>query len=245
MADIDIASMTTPQIAAFAAAVGFNPGENYVEINLSAAQIRSLFSSPVTLLAAPGAGKVIQVIDAWVAYSFGTVAFAGGGDGAFLGYAGLDVSDFQIRFTDMFAQSSSQFASGLAAQESNNYYNLADCENKAVIISAAEDYNLGTILAKAVAAGGSGYAPGDTGIIHKPNGSGFGGEYTVATVDGGGAILTFDVTNNLPRFIVQNGYTTEIETGGGDGAFTLNVSSVSQGDGAARVGLGYRIVTLS
>ena len=48
-------------------------------VPLTAAQITTLHTVPVTVIAAPGAGKAIVVEQAVLEFKFGTVAFTGGG----------------------------------------------------------------------------------------------------------------------------------------------------------------------
>jgi len=47
-----------------------------VKVTLSSSQIKNLYSSPVTLIAAPGTGKVIDVISIIGKYNFGTTAYS-------------------------------------------------------------------------------------------------------------------------------------------------------------------------
>ncbi len=51
----------------------------YAEVSLSRAQLLALNASPVTVVAAPGAGKVIEFISAVVISDFDTAAYTGGG----------------------------------------------------------------------------------------------------------------------------------------------------------------------
>jgi hypothetical protein len=85
---------------------------------------------------------------------------------------------------------------------------------------------LGPILTTSLGAGGSGYAIGDTGSIA------FGAAiYVVDTVDGGGAVLTYHLTNPGTNYQVESGASTSVLTGAGDGNFTINILSVRVGDG--------------
>lgn len=70
-------------------------------VALSSAQLLSLFSSPVPIIAAPGAGKAIIIIQVVYSLTFGTTAYTGGGTAA-LRY-GTDV-------TGLLAESSSSVA---------------------------------------------------------------------------------------------------------------------------------------
>jgi len=56
-------------------------GEKFIlhkKVSLSAAQIRTANSVPVSLISAPGAGKVIEVLSGSVNFQYGTVAFDSG-----------------------------------------------------------------------------------------------------------------------------------------------------------------------
>lgn len=102
----------------------------------------------------------------------------------------------------------------------------------------------GPILASVKNAGGSGYAPGDTGTV---DGDPFGSnpaQYTVNTVGVGGAVLTYHITSGHdPAYVVATGVTTTSVTGGGSG-FTINVTSIPSPDGEAWVTFAYSILTL-
>jgi hypothetical protein len=45
--------------------------------SLTAAQIKALYATPLSLVAAPGAGKIIVPIEIFAKYTFGTTAFTG------------------------------------------------------------------------------------------------------------------------------------------------------------------------
>lgn len=61
------------------------------KVSLSSAQLLALFSSPVTLVAAPGAGKAIQVLGVFGAFTAGGTPYVDD-DGEAIGYAS-DLSD--------------------------------------------------------------------------------------------------------------------------------------------------------
>lgn len=50
----------------------------YLKVTLTAAQVKALHGTPVTLIAAPGAGKFIQLIDALIYLNFNTTGYAAG-----------------------------------------------------------------------------------------------------------------------------------------------------------------------
>ena len=50
------------------------------EASISAANIVAMFTTPVEVVAAPGAGKALQFVDAVLVYDYDTAAYTGGGD---------------------------------------------------------------------------------------------------------------------------------------------------------------------
>ena len=65
------------------------PIVRYAEVEISAAEILDLFATPKTLVAAPGAGKLLEFISLLLAYDWGTVAYT-------IGTAG----NLQVKYTD-------------------------------------------------------------------------------------------------------------------------------------------------
>ena len=59
--------------------VQVNGGVLHVQISLTAAQIITLFSAPVALVAAPGAGNYLAVHNVAMSMTYGSVQFTGGG----------------------------------------------------------------------------------------------------------------------------------------------------------------------
>ena len=59
---------------------GISSGGLSIKVSISSAQLLNLNSSPVTVISAPGAGKVIEVMNCMVKYNFGTTPYvcAGG-----------------------------------------------------------------------------------------------------------------------------------------------------------------------
>jgi len=90
-ADLDDNVVTSPKIASHAVA----PDDlavsavQYAEVEISAAEILDLFATPKELVAAPGAGKLLEFISLLLAYDWGTVAYT-------IGTAG----DLQVKYTD-------------------------------------------------------------------------------------------------------------------------------------------------
>lgn len=51
-----------------------------IQVNLSSADIKSLNSSPKTIINAPGSGKIIVPINMMISYTYGTAAYTSGGN---------------------------------------------------------------------------------------------------------------------------------------------------------------------
>lgn len=51
-----------------------------IQVNLSSADIKSLNSSPKTIINAPGAGKIIVPVNMMISYTYGTAAYTSGGN---------------------------------------------------------------------------------------------------------------------------------------------------------------------
>lgn len=53
-------------------------GESFIlntKVSLTAAQIKTINSVPISVISAPGAGKVIEIISAFLKFNYGTVTF--------------------------------------------------------------------------------------------------------------------------------------------------------------------------
>jgi hypothetical protein len=61
----------------------------YAEVEISAEEILALYTTPKTLVAAPGAGKVLEFISLLLAYDYGTTAYTIG-----------TATDLQVKYTD-------------------------------------------------------------------------------------------------------------------------------------------------
>jgi len=53
------------------------------EVEISSAELLALYTTPKTLVAAPGAGKVLEFISLLLAYDYGTIVYTIGAAGAF------------------------------------------------------------------------------------------------------------------------------------------------------------------
>ena len=61
----------------------------YAELDISSAEILALFTTPKELVAAPGAGKILEFISLLLAYDYNTTAYTIG-----------TATDFQVKYTD-------------------------------------------------------------------------------------------------------------------------------------------------
>lgn len=124
----------------------------------------------------------------------------------------------------------------------------AELENQPIILTADYDaINYGAIASATKNAGGSGYSVGDTGTIAGNASDGdwdpgpVAATYHVDSVDGGGAVLTFHLTNAGSNYATGSGLATTKTSGAGTG-FTVNIGSVNPGDGTVSLTLAYLIV---
>ena len=59
-----------------------------VTVRLTATQIKALFTTPVTLIAAPGLGKTVAVLKALFSFNWGSVQYAAGGAASLIYHGG-------------------------------------------------------------------------------------------------------------------------------------------------------------
>lgn len=241
-------ALTSPQIAAMKTslrALGLSVIEE-VSVELSASNLNHLFSAPVELVAAPGAGKVAVPLWGIMKYSVGSHTY----------YTGPNYDHPMV-----------MVGSAVYLQELFDIDSLADnikkCfftqpvdpdnhpflpENSAIKLGnslggspGADLIAYGDVTACSLSAGGAGYSIGDTGTWN----FGFsGGAYTVTGVDGGGAVTSFTFAG-LNGVRVGDIATTNVTTGGGDGNFSAHVDTVIPGNGTALLKLVYQIADVA
>lgn len=220
-------------INAVIAAVNALPQTVTVTVALDAADILTLHSIPVALIAAPGAGKYIRVVSLDIPYTFNTERF----------YA----DTIQVRYGSGHVITGSYPL--LDATESYVFHefvglraDLADVENQPVAITSTQEAaGFGLILTTSLgSSGGADYAPGDTfdinSFLNLPQAG------TVDTVDGGGSVLTYHLGAPTGVFFANNDSPTTATSGIGTGLL-IDIDSVTPiGDGSAEVIAVYEIV---
>jgi hypothetical protein len=210
-------------------------------VTLNQAALIALAATPFTLVPAPGAGRIIIPIGFAFIYNFGTTAYQGQ-DGVAVEYAGAanDIVLLSgVTTSPLITAAASSFVFVPAAIVANP--NLAADTNQALRIKSGSLTLGGPIVTATKGAGGAGYAANDTGTIVDGSDD---ATYKVLTVDGGGAVLTFQVTGAGTGYRLENGVATA--TGGaqpGVGAgFTVNITAVQNGDGTLKVTTFYSIL---
>lgn len=208
---------------------------------LTASQVVNLFNTPVVLIPAPGAGKIIVPIFGAISLNLGSIPFNGNGaDQLTIGYATSGDNAFPNSFNGII-----EAAQSAILAQSAGYTNPLDIspgdDNQAIQLTALELYNTGPILTTTLGAGGTGYAINDTGSITTGNGD---ATYKVLTVGALGAVATYAIT--FPGTEYSTGAGQATATGGAQPGvginFTVNVTAVSPGNGSVRVTVYYQII---
>lgn len=212
-------------------------------VTLSTAQLLALNATPVQLVAAPGAGKVICGLGCFVFYIAGTHP--------------LGATSFQLNWgaTEGYTTTGPSFYSAVSGMVGDVHMgpgstvspaqDLAQYENQAVLIQAADNgLTNGGVATSAITAGnaGVGYAIGDTGFMDGGNSD---CTYIVNTVGGGGNVLTYTITAPGTNYAVSTANTTETggaQPGVGTG-LELDILTITQGNGSARVVFYYSVIT--
>ena len=119
--DIADDAVTSAKIAANVVA----PGDlavstvQYAEVEISSAEILALFATPKTLVAAPGAGKILEFISLLLAYDYNTIAYTIG-----------TATNLQVKYTDASgaAVSTTQAVTGMLDQATDQLRSLDKLE---------------------------------------------------------------------------------------------------------------------
>jgi hypothetical protein len=109
-----------------------------VKVSLSSSQILNATTSPVTVIPAPGAGKVVVIIQSVYSYIFGTTPYSGGPVGLYYGTTPNQADYGQLFF---FALSASSF--GLVGQGGNQSDLISQYENQPILFTGTGPYTGG------------------------------------------------------------------------------------------------------
>jgi hypothetical protein len=228
-----------------------------VTIDISTAAFTAWNTSPIEVLVGQGAGTAIIPVAAFLETG-GTQAFGTSGGNPTLCFLSGGNTPSLIRcFREPLLNITQSLEFFVALARLGNpqlspHADVIDSDNATLLLvgmnlsegdeRASDPLPSGTILTTSVGAGGSGYAPGDTGSHPAPNAF----TYEVDTVDGGGAVTAFHVTSAFNNHYVAAGLATEVATGVGDAAFTVNIDSItSLTDMTGRLTVLYHVLTLT
>jgi hypothetical protein len=217
------------------------PGLLSTTIHLTAAQIRTLNSAPVTIIPAPGAGRIVAVDSMALIYDFGAHIFdAQVIPQPVVQYASLPGTALLTLPPVILEQTSSQFSFSNTGASGSSFAQ-STIANQAIQFSDLTDYDAGPILTASLGAGGTGYAVGDTGTIQQNNND---ATYQITSVGALGVVTGFTITGNGTQYVTANGVPTATggaQPGVGTG-FTVNITAVTLGDGTLKVITYYQIV---
>jgi hypothetical protein len=222
-----------------------NNGVISLVVDLTPEDIATAFSNPITIIDPPGVGKFINIKKSFAVVQ-GTIPFALANIGSLSPYyEGLGrqtVGDSGNNGCYPTIGSLHQFSQvGNTSQAYPPIGYIEDAENKAVVISADADDPTGQANLVTIANGGVDYAPGDTFAIPVDNGAGI--EGVVDTVDGGGAVLTFHLTNLGWGVLPASDVETNTGIGIGSG-LTMNIVSITPANVTVRFYFDYEILDL-
>ena len=212
-------------------------------VALTSAQILALTTTTITLVAAPGAGKVIIPLQIASVFTFGTLPYLSA-DGGSLGiqYAGGTYQNINGSVPGVIGALADTLYYSAAFLNTPQAI-LPGADNVAMTIKANLSIASGPIVTTTLGAGGLGYAVNDTGTILVQSGD---ATYKVLTVGAGGAVLTYQITGAGTSYDVQNAAATM--TGGaqpGVGVgFTVNITAVNHGDGTLKVTTYYQVLAV-
>lgn len=213
-------------------------------VTLTGAQLAAINGTPVTAIAAQGAGKfpLLQGTVIQAQYTTGTVPYTIYGNLRILGNLG-------VSGLNLIDQNNISFTIGTDSVSTGEFQTLqrsgtaSQFDNLALIIKALST-STGRVTASNVTAGNAGllYAPGDSFLITGAGGNAAG---IIDTVGVGGNVLTYHFTAQGTGYAVANNKATT--TGGAGSGFEIDITaiqSVSAGDGTLTLTIPYIVVTL-
>lgn len=184
---------------------------------LTPSQVSGLSTSPVVLVAAPGAGYAVVPVSATLALTAGSFAYQADAD-VTLHPLGVTTNWLKAATVAFTSTAGSVRPTVLQATTATSY-SLADLGGVALAISASTDpLASGAILTAAPDAGdqGIGYAVNDTGVITSELGL-TSGAYRVTTIGAAGAVTGIAVTAAGTGFVPGTEANTTATTGAGTG----------------------------
>lgn len=208
---------------------------------LTVAELLALDVTGIVLIDPPGAGKLIVVFGVAAVFALGTRAYFSVYDTLSVDYdnASLNSTLFSnINGIVTNPAPSQLWTPGEVAVDPSNATGNAGA---GVIVSALSSFVVGPVVTATVGAGGTGYAPNDTGIIATDSGD---AHYKVLTVSGLGAVLTFSIT--APGTLYTVGNLKATATGAPQAGiginFTVDITAVQTGDGTLKLVTLYQII---
>lgn len=218
---------------------GGGSSELHTTTIITAAQFRSLFSSPQNVTPVPAAGKQISVTQFTGQYVHGTSTFSN--LGLVLAYANaptLDILGNQVTFSPPPGDDCTLL---LGPYVGGNVLSGNFGGQRLVLSSTSNLGNYGPISSSSLNSGGSGWAINDTFTVDGITSSATG---VVDTVDGGGAILTYhlDALGNSYKTAIGVGISATIGVGVDA---TLDLTVTVPGTGHMQIDVFYNLVDVA
>lgn len=217
--------------------------------HLTAAAVGTLFSVPTTIIAAPGANKVIDVLGVAYESVAGNSVWAANSGGLYYAaqLATSHAIEGSLNVLDLFSATdiASEIVSGIGTNE--NVFTTATVANSAVIVGrpTANPVRSAPIATKSINAAGTAYVAGDTGTIDSPT---FGTPtgYVIDTVGALGIVTAFHLTASTAGYDPASGPFTTTAGGSQPGigtGFQVNVLTIAAATGDLYVTVHYSTVT--
>lgn len=215
-------------------------------VALTAAQILTLDTVPVQMLAAPGADQAYNIFQIVFAFEVGTILFNGGvgiaagADDLVLKLGAVEVQGCHFAADTLWRRPDDRFGFDPAAQNV-----LAGVAGQPLNVAADNPANYGPISASVLNAGGAAYAVGDTGTVDTGSADATYVVDTVAPVTG--AVTAYHLTSGGGAYPApQVGVTTTpggAQPGAGAG-LTVDITNVTRGNGTITVIAYYTVETV-
>jgi len=211
---------------------------------LQPADIATLFSNPVVLVPAPGAGKIINVLSAAFFFTHGSVTYFAPADIMVAEYlSSLNQVLSGNAISGLLSTTGSLYFMAPGGSGTNNAMLPGD-DNQSVILQANDDYPASGVGASTLGAQGTGYVLHDTGTITTGNGD---ATYQITGVGALGIVTSFKITYAGTNYMVGAGQATA--TGGSQPGvginFTVDVNALLAGNGTLKVVTYYQIIDVT